>query len=602
MAELAKDPVLFLKTARTVLKWDEPIEPAKIVGPIYFVGTQGLSSFLITGSEGHILMYTGMPESGEMIEKSIDKLGFNPTDVKVILTGHAHSDHVGGHAYLKKTTGAKIAMIRQEVELFESGGRVDFHYGAYNDFWFERAKVDMVFEDGDEIKVGDITIQALHTPGHTKGSTTYVTKIVEDGKTYTVAFPDGTSVNPGYQIAHKPSYPGIGDDFRRTFRTLEGLKPDIWLNCHTEFFNFAGKLNRAAKEGVAAWVDPGGYKNYVDTAKAKFEGILSTESVTSTEESKPTPVTLQNFARAETDLYFGRIIQKNGGVGELGGQSEFTPIENQDVIRMNRDTLYTSGVFDLHAAPVSITLPDAGKRYMAMQVIDQDHYTMEVVYAPSRRTYNKEKVGTRYVFIIVRTLANPDDPVDIATANNLRNKIRVEQIVNGKWETPIWDDAARTEIRDALSVLGRHQGEKMEHMFGSKAEVDPIRHLIGTAIGWGGNPSSAAVYSSEYPIQNDGKTAYTLTVKDVPVDGFWSITVYNAKGYMERNDLGRYSLNSLTAKPNTDGSYTIYFGGNDDAANYLPTGPGWNYTVRLYRPRKEILDGSWHFPKAELVK
>jgi metallo-beta-lactamase class B len=117
--DLAKDPVLFLRTARTVLKWDEPAEPARIAGPIYFVGTQGLSSFLITGSEGHVLVYTGMPGSGEMIEKSITKLGFKPTDVKIILTGHAHSDHAGGHAYLKEATGAKIAMMREEVDLFE---------------------------------------------------------------------------------------------------------------------------------------------------------------------------------------------------------------------------------------------------------------------------------------------------------------------------------------------------------------------------------------------------------------------------------------------------------------------------------------------------
>jgi metallo-beta-lactamase class B len=268
---LAKDPVLFLKTARTVLKWDEPAEPAKIAGPIYFVGTKGLSSFLITGSEGHILVYTGMPGSGELIEKSIAKLGFKPKDVKILLTGHAHCDHVGGHAYLKKVTGAKIAMMREEVELFQSGGKADFHYGAYKEFWFEPAKVDTLLQDEDEIKLGDITIQALLTPGHTKGSTTYVTKVVANGKTYTVVLPDGTSVNPGYRVAKNPSYKGIGDDFLRTFHTLEKLKPDIWLNCHTEFFDYEAKLKRSAKEGVAAWVDPAGYKKYVAEAKAKFE-------------------------------------------------------------------------------------------------------------------------------------------------------------------------------------------------------------------------------------------------------------------------------------------------------------------------------------------
>jgi len=278
---LAKDSALFLSTARKALKWDEPTGPAKIVGPIHFVGTKGLSSFLITGSEGHVLLYTGMPGSGEMIEKSITKLGFKPTDVKIILTGHAHCDHVGGHAYLKKAIGAKIAMMREEVELFESGGKLDFHYGSVKEFTFDPAKVDTVFKDEDEIKLGDITIKALHTPGHTKGSTTYVTKVVADGKTYTVVFPDGTSVNPGYRVAREPSYKGIGDDLRRTFRTLEGLKPDIWLQCHTENFAYETKLAKAAKEGVAAWIDPDGYKKYVATAKGKFEAAVEKETGTS---------------------------------------------------------------------------------------------------------------------------------------------------------------------------------------------------------------------------------------------------------------------------------------------------------------------------------
>jgi metallo-beta-lactamase class B len=306
--QLAKDPVLFLNTARKALKWDEPAEPAKLIGPIHFVGTKGLSSFLITGTEGHVLVYTGMPGSGEMIERSITKLGFNPKDVKILLTGHAHCDHAGGHAYLKKATGAKIAMMREEVALFESGGKLDFHYGGYKEFAFEPARVDTVFRDEDEIKLGDIVIKVRLTPGHTRGSTTYVTKVVAGGKTYTVVFPDGTSVNPGYRVAKNPSYPGIGDDLRRTFRTLEALKPDIWLNCHTEFFGYDAKLAKAATDGAAAWVDPEGYKRYIAAAKAKFEATEEGEKAAP--KGKPVPVTVQNFTRAETDLYFGRMVEE----------------------------------------------------------------------------------------------------------------------------------------------------------------------------------------------------------------------------------------------------------------------------------------------------
>jgi metallo-beta-lactamase class B len=269
--EPAPVPGLFLKAVRKAMKWDEPAAPARVVGPIYFVGTKGLGSFLITGSEGHVVLYTGMPGSGPMIERSIARLGFNPQDVRLILTGHAHCDHVGGHAYLKKVTGAKIAMMREEVELFESGGKLDFHYGTSKDFAFEPAKVDTVFRDGDEIKLGDIAIRALLTPGHTKGSTTYVMKVVADGKTYTVVFPDGTGVNPGYRVGRNPSYAGIADDYRRTFRTLERLRPDIWLAPHNDMDDLDAKLARAAKQGTAAWVDPEGYKRFVAGQKAKFE-------------------------------------------------------------------------------------------------------------------------------------------------------------------------------------------------------------------------------------------------------------------------------------------------------------------------------------------
>jgi metallo-beta-lactamase class B len=178
---------------------------------------------------------------------------------------------------LKKSTGAKIAMMREEVDLFESGGKFDFHYGKFKEFAFEPAKVDRVLRDGEEIKMGDIAIMALLTPGHTQGSTSYVAKIVEGGKTYTVAFPDGTSVNPGYRVARNPSYPGIGENYRRTFRTLETLKPDIWLNCHTEFFGYDAKRSRAAQEGVSAWIDPEGYAKYVAAARTKFESAAENE-------------------------------------------------------------------------------------------------------------------------------------------------------------------------------------------------------------------------------------------------------------------------------------------------------------------------------------
>jgi hypothetical protein len=140
-------------------------------------------------------------------------------------------------------------------------------------------------------------------------------------------------------------------------------------------------------------------------------------------------------------------------------------------------------------------------------------------------------------------------------------------------------------------------------MFGAKGKVEPFAYLIGAAAGWGGLPRSAAVYESGAVARNDGRTVYRLTVRNVPVDGFWSISVYNRAGYFEKNELDAYSVNNVTAVPNSDGSVTIQFGGcNRDTANCLSIMPGWNYTVRLYRPRAEVLSGAWSFPKPQPVE
>jgi metallo-beta-lactamase class B len=275
---LTKDPGFFMKSASRDRKWEEPAEPRKIVGPIYFVGTKGLSSFLITTPQGHVLLYTGMPSSGPMIEKSIRALGFKPEDIKILLTGHAHVDHVGGHAYLKKISGAKVYVLAAEKELMESGGKADFHYGNSPEFVFAPVKVDQVFYHGDSIRLGNITMKALHTPGHTKGCTTWTMNVVENGRVYRVVFPDGTSVNPGYRLTVNPSYPSILNDYKTTFTILEGLNPDIWLSGHTDFFKYEEKLDSKVPEGSNAFVDPKGYKAKIAEVKDNFEKWVKKEN------------------------------------------------------------------------------------------------------------------------------------------------------------------------------------------------------------------------------------------------------------------------------------------------------------------------------------
>jgi metallo-beta-lactamase class B len=276
--ELANNPPLFLDLARKQLKWDEPADPAKIAGPIYSVGTKGLGVFLINTTEGLIIINTAMPGSGPMTEAAIRKLGFDPKNIKLILLGHAHSDHAGAVEYLKKNSGAKVAVIKEEKDLFESGGKIDFMYGKYKEFYYEPTKVDRMFNDGDTIRLGDVVIKAILTNGHTKGSTTFITNIVDSGKKYNVVFPNGLSINPGYHIVKDPSYHGIEENYKRTLDILERLKPDIWLSPHTETYHYEEKLTRSAKEGVKAWVDPGGYKQWLAGERKNFETIVNKES------------------------------------------------------------------------------------------------------------------------------------------------------------------------------------------------------------------------------------------------------------------------------------------------------------------------------------
>ncbi len=259
------------------LGWDDPAEPTKVVGPIHFVGTRGLSVWLITTPKGHIVLNTGMPASGPLIEASIEKLGFKPDDVELLLTCHGHIDHVGGLAYLKRVTGAQVAAMDTEVELLQSGGKTDFNYGSSAAAQFEPVTVDRVVHDGEKITLGDVTLTAHKTAGHTRGSTTWVTNVSDGGRKYVVVFPDGTSVNPGYRLVTNPSYPGILDDYRRTFQTLTALTPDIWLAPHTNVFAFDAKRARAVSGGAEAWVDLEGYRTWLGFQQMRLQAMIAKE-------------------------------------------------------------------------------------------------------------------------------------------------------------------------------------------------------------------------------------------------------------------------------------------------------------------------------------
>jgi hypothetical protein len=306
-------------------------------------------------------------------------------------------------------------------------------------------------------------------------------------------------------------------------------------------------------------------------------------------------VSPDNFNRAESDLYFKKKVD-DGMFGKIVHVRDPASVDKQLIVRMNRDTLYSFGVFDL-TQPVTIIKPDAGKRFQSMVVLNEDQYVKQVAYEGGEYVLSSDKIGTRYVQVAFRTLVDPNSPEDVKAARALQDKIVVRQASPGRFEIPDWDEASQKKLRDGLLLMGSTLRDS-KRMFGDVGDVDPIRHLIGTAGGFGGNPESDAIYLNIFPEKNDGNTPYVLKVKDVPVDGFWSISLYNADGYFEKNDANAYSFNNITAKKDSDGGVTIHFGGDPKQSNYLPIVKGWNYTVRLYQPRKEILSGSWKFPNA----
>jgi hypothetical protein len=316
----------------------------------------------------------------------------------------------------------------------------------------------------------------------------------------------------------------------------------------------------------------------------------------------PVPVTVDNFVRAESDVYMAGLVKDSGGqLGRFNHRRVVADVDNQTVIRLNRDTLYSSAVFDLDAGPVTITLPDAGDRFRSMQVISEDHYVPAVFYDSGSHTLTREMVGTRYVAVAIRALVDPNDPKDVASVHALQDGITVQQAGAGAFEIPAWDPVSQKKVRDALLVLSS-TSTGFGGAFGKKGEVDPVKRLMGAAAGWGGNPDKDAIYVNETPARNDGATVHRVDVRDVPVDAFWSVSVYNAQGYYEKNGLNSYNVNSVTAKQGADGSTTVQFGGCDGRVpNCIPIVKGWNYTVRLYRPRAEVLDGRWKFPVAQPV-
>jgi hypothetical protein len=304
-------------------------------------------------------------------------------------------------------------------------------------------------------------------------------------------------------------------------------------------------------------------------------------------------VNVDNFVRAETDRMFHDIQRDAGGVNVFQHNRVPASIDAQTVIRLNRDTLYSFAIVDLDGGAV-LTLPDAAERYMSAMIVNNDHYVTRIFHSAGKHDLDAATVGSRYALVAIRTLVDPGSPDDIAAVAALQDQIALEAQSAEPFASPEYDTASLDTTRTALLTLAAGMSG-FDHTFGTRDEVDPVRHLIGTAAGWGGLPSSEAAYVGVDPQVPPGE--YELTLADVPVDAFWSVSVYNAQGFFEPNAHGVYTVNSVTAVPNADGSVTVRFvSGDPKLPNSIPTPEHWNYLVRFYRPRAAYADGTWTLP------
>jgi metallo-beta-lactamase class B len=252
--------------------WNQPVPPFRVTGNIYYVGANEITSFLITSPRGHILLDGGFAETAPQIEANIEKLGFNLRDVKVLLNSQAHSDHAGGFAELKRATGARLLIAPGDAELVAHGGHDDFAFG--NTMIYPAIKPDGTFKDGEEIRVGDAAMVAHITSGHTRGCTTWTTRVAEGGKSYDVTFLCSVSA-PGYKLVNNPKYPNIVDDYRETFRRLKAMHTDIFLGSHGSFFDLEQKRKAVAAGKPNPFIVPGEFDAFLERSERGFDAQLA---------------------------------------------------------------------------------------------------------------------------------------------------------------------------------------------------------------------------------------------------------------------------------------------------------------------------------------
>lgn len=269
---------LLAQTSRPLTPDNQPAEPVRIADNLYFVGASDISSYLITTPAGHIVIDAGYETTVPQIEASVRKLGFKVSDIRILLNTQAHFDHAAGFAALKKATGAQLMISAPDVPIIESGGKGDFAIPE-SEAAFPPVKVDRALRDGDQVKLGNMTLTARWTPGHTKGCTTWTFDVQDRGRTYKVAVVGGLTILSGTRVSGMPAYPTIQSDYERTFEVLNHMPVDIFLGAHPSYYGGAKKAAalRANPDGPNPFIDPAGFKAFVAGAEKRFREQLARE-------------------------------------------------------------------------------------------------------------------------------------------------------------------------------------------------------------------------------------------------------------------------------------------------------------------------------------
>ena len=254
--------------------WNKPFKPFRIIGNIYYVGTNNLACFLITSPAGHVLIDTAMQESAPIIRANIEALGYKLKYIRIILSSHAHFDHVAGHADMKAATGAQVLATAPDAATLESGGAKGFHpIGS-----FKPVKVDRIIKDGEIVRLGSVALKAHLTPGHTEGNTTWTTTVEENGKKYEVVFAASMSINPGVRMINNPTWPGVKDAYAKSFQIMKSLPCDVFLGPHAPFFDMEAKVARMnADPKTNPFIDPEGFRNYIAGFEKSYNEQLQKE-------------------------------------------------------------------------------------------------------------------------------------------------------------------------------------------------------------------------------------------------------------------------------------------------------------------------------------